>query len=76
MWTRKLNEGEVHLYKWQYGYLSGFYKHLWAAISTADKANTARLAKGFPEDVEAYHRFATETGFMESVREQFDAGNV
>jgi len=40
--------------EYQYGWSGDFYQALWLAIMRADTKNKARLAKGFPEEVEAY----------------------
>jgi hypothetical protein len=35
--------------------LDGFSENLWEAIAQADDENLAHLAKGFPEEIAAYH---------------------
>jgi hypothetical protein len=50
----RLNYGEKELLDWQYHRLGDFSKGLWQAISHADLSNRARLALGFPLQVQAY----------------------
>ena len=38
----------------QYGDTGGFFTRLFQAIAVADSTNIKRLAKGFPEEVDAY----------------------
>ena len=57
------NAGEQSLYRWQYRQTSGFEAPLWECISTADSTNLNALAKGFPEHVAAYRRYASEHGY-------------
>jgi hypothetical protein len=40
--------------EWQYQFTGDFYTHLFRAIAQADDQNLERLAKGFPEEVEAH----------------------
>jgi hypothetical protein len=40
--------------EFQFDWSGDFYKFLFRAISQADEFNLARLAAGFPEEVEAY----------------------
>ena len=40
--------------EFQYHFTGDFYTHLFRAISQADDQNLERLAKGFPEEVEAH----------------------
>ena len=40
--------------------VSSFEFTLWEAIIAADSENSKKLAKGFPEEVEAYHRYTSE----------------
>ncbi|NLH94305.1 MAG: hypothetical protein GX466_08865 [Candidatus Cloacimonetes bacterium] len=63
-----ITEGERSLYRWQYRQTSGFEAPLWQCISTADSANLDALAKGFPEHVTAYRRYASEGGYWNNLR--------
>lgn len=54
----EINAGERRLIEWQFRCASDFYGRLMAAISYADSGNLDRLAKGFPEEVQAYRDFA------------------
>lgn len=71
-----LNVGERELIEWQYGILGGFKTHLWAAISCADTFNQERLAIAFPEQVEAYRRFAYEPGYWGALKMLATFGNL
>ena len=46
--------------EYQYRQSGDFYQALWLAIMRADTDNTARLAKGFPSEVEAYRVWSQE----------------
>jgi hypothetical protein len=54
--------------EYQFHWSGSFYTHLFEAIQCADGNNLGRLAKGFPEEVEAY-KVWTRVG-----REEFLAG--
>ena len=43
--------------EFQFRQSGSFYEHLFNAIIAADRANRAKLALGFPEEVEAYKTF-------------------
>jgi hypothetical protein len=47
--------GEKECVQFHLGMLDGFSENLWEAITQADDENLARLAKGFPEEIAAYH---------------------
>lgn len=66
----KLSVGEQRLCDWQFGRLGSFWSGMWRAISTADDSNLERLALAFPEEVEAYKRFAYESGYWQSIQEK------
>jgi len=65
-----ITDGERDLIYWQYQKLGGFKTALWSAIEKADNQNMDLLAKGFPEQVEAYRRFTGEWGYWENVMER------
>jgi len=46
--------------EFQYRRTGDFYTTLFQAIHLADKKNTARLAQGFPEEVDAVRRWTRE----------------
>lgn len=50
--------GEKSLVEWQFRLHGDFWSALWLAISKADALNQARLAAGFPGEVEAYREWA------------------
>lgn len=68
----KLNNGEHKLYEWQYRMSGSFYKSLFEMFCNADDFNLDRLAKGFPEEVEAYRRYAREEGYWAKVKEAYN----
>ena len=49
-----MNTGYDKYLEFQYRWTGDFYTTLFQAISLADTDNTARLAEGFPEEVDAY----------------------
>lgn len=66
-----LTEGEMFIVEWQYRYqMGGFRTALIEAISHADIVNQAKLAKGFPEEVEAYRNFSRVSGWWEEVQKK------
>lgn len=40
--------------EYQFNWSGDFFTYLFRAISLADESNLAKLARGFPEEVEAY----------------------
>ena len=62
-----VNEGERELICWQYNMQGGFKKALWDLFGRADLQNLALLKRGFPEEVEAFERFAYEPGYFEEL---------
>ena len=49
---------EKAVVKWQLRLYGDFYTALWQAIARADEGNLARLALGFPNEVEGYKAWA------------------
>lgn len=47
--------GEKECVKFHLGMLDGFSENLWEAIVQANDENLARVAKGFPEEIAAFH---------------------
>ena len=72
--SKPITNAERELYFWQYypENLGGFKEALWKAISRADDNNKASLAIGFPEEVEAYQRFAHEEGYWTEVKKKME----
>jgi hypothetical protein len=60
-------DGERSLYRWQYRITGGFEKALWDTIAAADGYNLDAIAKGFPTHIEAYRRFAHESGYWDAL---------
>jgi len=69
-----MNEGERKLCEWQYEMTGSFYTTLFKAMSSADSFNLARLAIGFPEEVNSLQRFRNEEGYWESLQKEFKIG--
>lgn len=59
----KLNKGTQDLVKYKYRWASDFIRELFHVIERADDGNLDKLAKGFPEHVEAYRNFAFKSGW-------------
>lgn len=65
----KLTKGEQFIVEWQYRTLGSFQTSLAETMCRADDNNLNKLAKGFPEEVEAYQKYTKEVGWWENVRE-------
>ena len=65
----EITQAEQRLVDWQYaGKSESFFLNLFRAISKADTFNLVRLSMGFPDEVEAYRRFANESGYWQDVQ--------
>ena len=64
----KLNQGEIDLYFWQYNKLGGFLTKIFDAMVVADTSNLNKIAKGFPQQVQAYKNYGNLSGFWEQVK--------
>ena len=62
-------EREFMFYK--IGTCGSFHKALIDTIFKADHINRAKLAMGFPADVEVVNRFQNEAGYWEDLRERW-----
>ena len=51
---------EKAVVKWQWRLYGDFFTALWNAIKLADDQNLARLARGFPDEVEGLHLWREE----------------
>jgi hypothetical protein len=69
----ELTEGERSLYRWQYRQTGDFEQHLWNTICAADSKNLEALARAFPLHLEAYRRYATESGYWTSLKERIES---
>jgi len=56
--SKQMTNGFDKYLEYQYGWSGDFYRFLVQAIQQADTKNSARLAQGFPEEVEAYHMWS------------------
>ena len=65
--TTTPNAGEQSLYNRNCGIQGGFETALWDALERADSTNLDALAKGFPEHVTAYRRYASEDGYWNNL---------
>lgn len=67
-----MTEGERNLCEWQFGLSKGsFFGFLFEALGHADSINTARIGAGFPEEAMAYHRFANESDYWETLQKKW-----
>lgn len=66
-----ITRGEKHLCEYEYGISGGFMTLLFKAMSSADFENRAKLALGYPEEVEALTRFKNEDGYWEDLQERY-----
>ena len=73
----KLTRTEQFVYDWQYD-LHGdcFAGNLAKLIAKGDLHNQAKLARGFPDEVEAIQRFQTEAGYWERILDKAHQGNL
>ena len=67
-----LNKWEKELYYCLNGSGGGFLTKLMAAAMHADGKNQAKLAKGFPEFIEAIQRYQNEPGYWERVQKEME----
>ena len=65
-----LTKGENFIVEWQYRMLGDFGTALANAIMLADIHNKAKLAKGFPDEVEAYNKYSTENGWWQKLQKK------
>ncbi len=63
-----INQGETDLYFWQYNKLGGFLTKIFDAMAVADTTNLNKIAKGFPQQVQAYKDYGNLSGFWEQVK--------
>jgi hypothetical protein len=63
----QLTNGEINLLKFNRGMTGSFMRHLFEALFVADEHNLDRLAKGFPEEVEAVRRWGNESGYSDKI---------
>ena len=66
-----LNDGEKHLYEYNHGMAGGFMSLLFDAIFKADPFNKAKLALGFPEEVEAVRKWQNQTGYHDYIERNY-----
>lgn len=66
---RELTRAELALVRWQFNNQSGFEAALWTAIHRADSSNLELLARGYPEEVEAYTKYMSVSGYWQEVME-------
>lgn len=64
----KLDASEWWIVKWQYRLLGDFHRVLFEAICRADETNLYKLSLGFPDEVEGYKKYATESGWWTDVQ--------
>ncbi len=52
-----LNDGQLHVIKWQFDDWGHFFTALWKAIVLADDVNLNRLATAFPDHVYGFKSY-------------------
>ena len=62
-----ITQGEAHLWEWRHESGGSFMRTIFRAIGRADPENRAKLAKAFPEEVEAFMKFNTVPGYMDEL---------
>jgi len=70
MVLKNVSEAEYELYYWQFSDGDNFSTRLFQAISKADTSNLNKLAKGFPEEVAVYRRYANDDGYWDDVQKR------
>jgi len=63
-----LDRGTQHLVEWQYHFSGDFNRALFEVIGRADEINLYRLARGFPEEVEAYKNYTRVNGWWQKIQ--------
>ncbi|HLD91441.1 MAG TPA: hypothetical protein VI911_10605 [Patescibacteria group bacterium] len=69
--TKKLNQGERHLFEYKYQMSGGFFTKLFDCIFHADVGNEAKLSLAFPEEVEAVKRYQNESGYWDKLEKTY-----
>lgn len=59
----------IHWQMRRYVDLGGFWGAFWEAATLADDDNLARLAAGFPDEIEGLRRWREEPGYSEALRD-------
>ena len=67
------NAGERSLHRWQYRQNGGFEHRLWECTVRADSDNLEAPARTFPEHLEAYRRYATESEYWALLKERIES---
>lgn len=71
-----LTTGERFIVDWQYGRQGGFNTALAKAIMLADADNLEKLRKAYPEEVEAYEKYAHQRGWWEALSKRVGITNL
>ena len=67
---KNVTDAEYELYYWQYSDGDNFSSRLFKTIAKADTKNLNKLALGFPEEVDAYRRYANEDGYWDDLKKR------
>jgi hypothetical protein len=62
------DEGKRFIYEWQYGMAGDFKTALAEAMCKADNTNLAKLALGFPAEVDAFIKYSRVNGWWQEVQ--------
>lgn len=65
-----ITPAEFRLVKWQFRYAGFFENLMYNLMAAADDNNLAKLALAFPDDAEAYRRYAQESGYWTDVKKR------
>jgi len=68
----KLSKGEKFIADWQMCIQGGFKSSLLNSISKADENNRASLRLAFPEEVDAFMKFRTESGWWTALAKKLE----
>ena len=71
-----MNDGEYSLVKWQYHRAGDFTNALFGALMRADQHNLNRFKLAFPEETEAYDRYAHEPGYWDALKKESGMENL
>lgn len=67
----ELNLGEALLAEYLFNMCGSFYNGLFQTAMAADNTNFEKLAKGYPEEMEALERYKNEDGYWEDLQRRF-----
>lgn len=63
-----LSTGEKLFAEYLFNMSGGFYDEFFSAAMIADNKNLEKLAKGYPEEIEALRRYKNEDGYWRNLQ--------